>query len=173
MIRVAWVSILGSRCDGCIYDRLRRHLFRKAAADHLEHHVGEPVTFRYTDLPPYRLPSPTYKSAIHSRYGSPPIVAADALALVRVAGQRVKEATHLPTSCVVGRLKSIAKGERPMTPEDLRAEIARRQVRLYQLASRIGVHPGCLGQILNERLPMTEELAACVEQAPRNRSDAA
>ena len=60
-----------------------------------------------------------------------------------------------------------------MTPEDLRAEIARRQVRLYQLAGQIGVHPGRLGQMLNERLPMTDDVAARVEQALRDSSPAA
>jgi plasmid maintenance system antidote protein VapI len=52
-----------------------------------------------------------------------------------------------------------------MSPEDLRAEIARRQVRLYQLASQIGVHPGRLGQMLNERISMPSDVADRVAQA--------
>jgi plasmid maintenance system antidote protein VapI len=46
-----------------------------------------------------------------------------------------------------------------MTPQDLRAEIARRQAVVYQLAAQIGLHPGRLGQMLNERLPMPPDVA--------------
>jgi hypothetical protein len=42
---------------------------------------------------------------------------------------------------------------------DLRAEIARRQLARYWIAGRVGVHPGRLGQMLNERVPMPPEVA--------------
>ena len=45
------------------------------------------------------------------------------------------------------------------TPDDLRAERARRQVNLYVLAGRVGVHPGRLGAMLNGRLPMPASVA--------------
>lgn len=45
-------------------------------------------------------------------------------------------------------------------PSELRAEIARRQISLYILAAQVGVHPGRLGQMLNGRLPLPEDLAA-------------
>jgi plasmid maintenance system antidote protein VapI len=51
------------------------------------------------------------------------------------------------------------------TPGDLRAEIARRQILVYTLAAQIGLHPGRLGQMLNERLPMPVDVAARVGAA--------
>jgi hypothetical protein len=52
-----------------------------------------------------------------------------------------------------------------MTPGDLRAEIARRQISLYRLAAEVGLHPGRLGQMLRERLPMPAEIAERVSEA--------
>lgn len=52
-----------------------------------------------------------------------------------------------------------------MTPEDLRAEIARRQVRVYALAARVSIHPGRLGQMLNEKLPMPDSVAERIVKA--------
>jgi hypothetical protein len=51
--------------------------------------------------------------------------------------------------------------ERPMapTPDYLRAEIARRMINRYMLAAAVGVHPGRLGQMLNGRVPMPDEVA--------------
>lgn len=46
------------------------------------------------------------------------------------------------------------------SPSDLRAELARRQITRYKLAAQVGVHPGRLGQMLNGKLPLPEELAA-------------
>ena len=46
-----------------------------------------------------------------------------------------------------------------MTPSDLRAEVARQQLRIYDLAPQVGVHPGRLGSMLRESLPMPTEVA--------------
>ncbi len=43
--------------------------------------------------------------------------------------------------------------------DDLRALVARRQITRYQLAAKVGVHPGRLGQMLNGKLPLPTELA--------------
>ena len=45
-----------------------------------------------------------------------------------------------------------------LTPADLRAEIARRRLRLYELAPRVGLHPAYLGAMLSERLPLRVEI---------------
>lgn len=50
------------------------------------------------------------------------------------------------------------------SPSDLRAELARRQITRYVLAAKIGVHPGRLGQMLNGKLPLPEDLAARLAQ---------
>jgi hypothetical protein len=55
--------------------------------------------------------------------------------------------------------------------EDLRAEVARRRVRLYDLAARAGMHPGRLGALLNERLPLRPEVAERVAEALRGLPD--
>jgi plasmid maintenance system antidote protein VapI len=52
-----------------------------------------------------------------------------------------------------------------MTPADYRAEIARRQLRLYDLAPRVGLHPSRLGAILRERAPLTPAVAARLAEA--------
>jgi lambda repressor-like predicted transcriptional regulator len=52
-----------------------------------------------------------------------------------------------------------------MTPADLRAERARRQVPLYQLAGRVQVHPNTLGRMLAEKIPMPEAVARRVAEA--------
>jgi DNA-binding transcriptional regulator YdaS (Cro superfamily) len=57
---------------------------------------------------------------------------------------------------------------------ELRAEIARRQVQVYRLAARVGMHPNNLGQLLRGRRPLSPELAARIERALRDEvSDAA
>jgi hypothetical protein len=58
-----------------------------------------------------------------------------------------------------------ATKENQMTPQDLRAEIARRQISLYQLAATVRLHPGRLGQMLRERVPMPTEIAERVSEA--------
>ncbi len=55
------------------------------------------------------------------------------------------------------------------TPADLRAEIGRQRATIYVLAAEIGVYPGRLGQMLNERLPMPDEIADRLEEALRAR----
>lgn len=59
------------------------------------------------------------------------------------------------------------KSTTPAVP-DLRAEIARTRVSRYVLAARVGVHPGRLGQMLNERLPMPPGVAERVAAALRD-----
>ena len=51
------------------------------------------------------------------------------------------------------------------TASDLRAQIARRRATIYQLAAQVGVYPGRLGQMLNERIPMPEDVAERMAQA--------
>lgn len=57
------------------------------------------------------------------------------------------------------------------TAEELRAEVARRRVRLYDLAAAVGMHPGRLGAMLNERLPLRPALAERVGEALRGLPD--
>ena len=51
---------------------------------------------------------------------------------------------------------------------DLRAEVARKMVRVYELAPRVGLHPAHLGQVLRGRRPLTPELAARIRAALAN-----
>jgi len=48
---------------------------------------------------------------------------------------------------------------RPHTPADFRAVIAFHRLRLYHLASLVGLHPSRLSLVLNEHAPLTPELA--------------
>jgi DNA-binding transcriptional regulator YdaS (Cro superfamily) len=50
---------------------------------------------------------------------------------------------------------------------DLRAEMARRQVEIYRLSARIGLHPSHLGQVLRGRRPLPPDLAERIERAIR------
>ena len=54
-----------------------------------------------------------------------------------------------------------------MQPADFRAEIGRRRLVIYVLAAEIGVYPGRLGRMLNERMPMpaaiTEKLSRALD----------
>jgi hypothetical protein len=52
-----------------------------------------------------------------------------------------------------------------ITAEDLRAEVARRQVPLYVLGAAVGLHPSRLGQMLSERLAVPPALAERVLEA--------
>jgi plasmid maintenance system antidote protein VapI len=45
------------------------------------------------------------------------------------------------------------------TAADFRAEIARRQIRRYELAAMIHLNPQRLGSMLSERIPMPEDVA--------------
>jgi plasmid maintenance system antidote protein VapI len=49
--------------------------------------------------------------------------------------------------------------------EELRAEIARRMVPIYQLAPRVGLHPAHLGQVLRGRRTLTPDLAMRIRAA--------
>jgi plasmid maintenance system antidote protein VapI len=46
------------------------------------------------------------------------------------------------------------------TAGDIRAAIARYRLRIYHVASLVGLHPSRLSHVLNERAPLTPELAA-------------
>jgi hypothetical protein len=48
---------------------------------------------------------------------------------------------------------------------DLRAKIARRQLRLYQLAPEIGCHPSRLGILLTGRVPLPAPMASRIDAA--------
>lgn len=52
-----------------------------------------------------------------------------------------------------------------LTPGDLRAEIGRTQIPIYQVASRINMHPSRLSTILNEKRPLTQDLARRIAEA--------
>jgi len=59
---------------------------------------------------------------------------------------------------------------RELTPAAIRAELAKRRILKYEFASLIGVHPQRLGAVLNERAPLTPELATRIERALGQRS---
>ena len=46
-----------------------------------------------------------------------------------------------------------------ITAADVRAELARRRMRIYELAPLVNLHPAHLGAILNEHRPMPPDLA--------------
>jgi plasmid maintenance system antidote protein VapI len=62
-------------------------------------------------------------------------------------------------------MDSVTAPSRPLTPADFRAEIARRQLRIYDLAPHVGMHPAKLGAVLNERAPLTPAIAARLTEA--------
>jgi hypothetical protein len=47
--------------------------------------------------------------------------------------------------------------DRP-TPADLRAEMARKRVKIYEVAAAVGVAPTHIGAMLSERAPMTDKV---------------
>jgi len=51
------------------------------------------------------------------------------------------------------------------TAADLRAEIARRRVKVYELAAAVPINPGSLSAILNERRPLPHGFAERVLRA--------
>ncbi|HEY4658200.1 MAG TPA: helix-turn-helix transcriptional regulator [Gemmatimonadaceae bacterium] len=59
------------------------------------------------------------------------------------------------------------------TAADLRALVARSRMARYQLAARIGLHPTTLGMILNERRPLSADVAERVLAALRADVDGA
>lgn len=58
-----------------------------------------------------------------------------------------------------------------ITAADLRAELARRQIPLYKLAARVGLHPGRLGMVLNGRAALSSELAQRIVRMLRDQTD--
>ncbi len=48
---------------------------------------------------------------------------------------------------------------------ELRAEVARQMIPVYVLASRVGLHPAHLGQVLRGRRPLPPELAVRISRA--------
>jgi hypothetical protein len=52
-----------------------------------------------------------------------------------------------------------------LTAAELRAERARRQVRLYDLAPLVGLHPSHLGAMLSGRRPLPDAVAVRVAEA--------
>ena len=51
------------------------------------------------------------------------------------------------------------------TAADLRAERARQQVPIFLIAGKVGIHPGRLGQILNEKYPATPRMVIKIARA--------
>jgi plasmid maintenance system antidote protein VapI len=51
------------------------------------------------------------------------------------------------------------------TPGDLRAAIARQRIPIYQLAAEVRLHPGRLAQMLNERIPLPNDVATRISKA--------
>jgi predicted urease superfamily metal-dependent hydrolase len=68
--------------------------------------------------------------------------------------------------------------DHPETPTaaDLRALVARRQVRLFEIGYLVGLHPAKIGLLLNEHRPLPAELAqrlqAAIEAAATRRREA-
>ena len=48
---------------------------------------------------------------------------------------------------------------------DLRSEVARQQLKRYEVAARVGMHPTRLAAFLNERLPLRPDLALRIQKA--------
>lgn len=53
----------------------------------------------------------------------------------------------------------------PPTAADIRAELARRRLKLYRIAPRIGLHPNNLSLVLQERRPLSPDLAERIMRA--------
>ena len=51
------------------------------------------------------------------------------------------------------------------TAGDFRAEIGRRRIAIYKLAAEVGVYPGRLGMMLNERIPLPSTVAERIVDA--------
>jgi hypothetical protein len=53
----------------------------------------------------------------------------------------------------------------PLTAADIRAELARRRLPLYKLAAEVSLHPVRLSAALNERRPLSPQLAGRIAAA--------
>jgi plasmid maintenance system antidote protein VapI len=51
------------------------------------------------------------------------------------------------------------------TAEDLRAALARKQLHLYQIAPTVQIHPNRLSALLNERSPLSPDVALRIQRA--------
>jgi len=51
------------------------------------------------------------------------------------------------------------------TAGDLRAALARSQLRVYQIAPVVGLHPNRISAVLNERAPLSADLAFKIQHA--------
>ena len=51
------------------------------------------------------------------------------------------------------------------TAADLRSEVARHRLKLYEIAARAGMHPTRLGAFLNEKLPLRPDTALRIHEA--------
>jgi len=56
----------------------------------------------------------------------------------------------------------------PLSASDLRAERARKQLPIYLLSAAVGMNPNRLGGILNERVPLTSDVARRIAHALTN-----
>jgi plasmid maintenance system antidote protein VapI len=52
-----------------------------------------------------------------------------------------------------------------LTPADIRAELARRRLPVYQLAAWVQLHPSRLSAVLNERTRLSPQLAERIARA--------
>jgi plasmid maintenance system antidote protein VapI len=52
-----------------------------------------------------------------------------------------------------------------VTAADLRAELARQRIRIYEIAPTVGMHPVKLGRVLNEQAPLDDNLASRIAAA--------
>jgi plasmid maintenance system antidote protein VapI len=55
-------------------------------------------------------------------------------------------------------------GPQPTAP-DLRSDLARLQLRIYDIAPLVGMHPARLGQVLRGKLPLSPQLAERIRAA--------
>jgi plasmid maintenance system antidote protein VapI len=51
------------------------------------------------------------------------------------------------------------------TAEDLRAALARRQLCVYEIARDVGLHPNRISALLNERSPLSADVALRIQRA--------
>ena len=60
---------------------------------------------------------------------------------------------------------SVVQTTETPTAADLRSLAARRNVRLYVIAQLVPLHPSRLSQFLNERIPMSSDVAIRIHNA--------
>jgi hypothetical protein len=72
-----------------------------------------------------------------------------------------------PTRATSATKETTMPTELKVTAADLRAEFARTRKRIYLVAGQINVHPSRLSLVLNERMPLTADLAGRISEALR------